>query len=350
MNDAGNATPPTVSVVMANYNGEPYLKDAVASILTQSFADFEFIVVDDCSTDGGYRYLSSLDDKRMVLLRNETNLGQTASLNIGIRRARGEFIARMDSDDLSLPTRFEQQLAYFRAHSDIDILGAQAIVIDAAGHTLRRTDLPTDGKSVWAYSILEAPFVHPAVMIRATVFRNTQNLFDESVINQDFDLWSRLLPTRKGANLPDVLLRYRVHGDNMTIQRAKPILDSTVNIICRRLEAEGIGDWLARESVTDFYRYLFADRRDADRLGVDRLAIARRYWTFCRRLYRERGAGRPFLHAAVRRIVQSGVWPNGSQRLFARIALMVELTICAPDSVVRLAMGLPGFLGRRLSG
>lgn len=340
---------PTVSVVMANYNGEPFLQDAVASILTQTFEDFEFIVVDDCSTDGGYDYLSSLDDARMVILRNEKNLGQTASLNIGLRHARGEFIARMDSDDVSLPARFERQVAYLRSHADIDILGAQATVIDADGRTVRRTDLPTDSKSVWAYSILEAPFVHPTVMIRAAVFRDTHNLFDEGVINQDFDLWSRLLPTRKGANLPDVLLYYRVHGDNMTIQRAEPILDSTVNIICRRLDTEGISDWLRRETIVDFYRYLFADRRDADRLGVDRLAISRRYWSFCRRLYRERGVGRPFLHAAVRRVVQSGVWPNGLERFFARMILMAELAVFAPDAVARLASGVPGFLGRRLS-
>ena len=116
--------PVKISVIMPTYNASvPFLKEAVESILNQSFGEFEFIVIDDGSTDGSWEYLNSIDDKRLKLIHNETNLGITKSLNIGMKTAKGKYIARMDSDDRSMPLRLEKQYEYMEKHPDVILCG-----------------------------------------------------------------------------------------------------------------------------------------------------------------------------------------------------------------------------------
>ena len=113
-----------VSVIMSNYNTDiKQLDTAVNSILNQTFSDFEFIIVDDCSTDDSLEYLRKLDDKRIVLLENETNMGLTKSLNIALENARGKYIVRMDSDDISLPNRIERQVEFMQSHQNVIAAG-----------------------------------------------------------------------------------------------------------------------------------------------------------------------------------------------------------------------------------
>ena len=116
-----------ISVVMPNYNTSlPFLEEAVNSILAQTYSNFEFIIVDDCSTDESYGFLQSLTDPRIRLIRNDENMGVTASLNKGFRLAKGTYIARMDSDDISFPTRFERQLAFMTENPDVIVCGTFA--------------------------------------------------------------------------------------------------------------------------------------------------------------------------------------------------------------------------------
>jgi glycosyltransferase involved in cell wall biosynthesis len=127
-----------VSVIMPVFNAKLYLSEAVESILSQTFADFELITIDDCSTDGSLEILKSFaeKDKRVLVLDNERNLGVTPTLNRGLATANGELIARMDADDISLPERLEKQAAFLKAHPEVGLVSGDALAIDAQGSTI----------------------------------------------------------------------------------------------------------------------------------------------------------------------------------------------------------------------
>ena len=123
--------PIPISVVMSTYNTETeMLQQAVESILSQTFREFEFLIIDDGSTNDSVDYLNSLQDERIRMIRNPVNIGITKSLNIGLKEAKGKYIARMDADDISLPTRFEKQYAYMEAHPDVILCGARVTFFD----------------------------------------------------------------------------------------------------------------------------------------------------------------------------------------------------------------------------
>lgn len=207
-----------VSVVMAVHNGEPYLAEAVDSILTQTFADLEFVIVDDASTDGTWQALEryATRDRRVVLLRNEVNIGQTASLNRALDAARGTYCARMDADDASLPRRLEAQVAFLDRHPEVGILGTACRFIDAAGRSLGLFYQPeTDLQIRWS-AMLQNPFIHPTTMSRSDAVREHGFRYDVNFLAQDYELWSRMLRQTQAANLQAPLLKYRVHEGSVT--------------------------------------------------------------------------------------------------------------------------------------
>jgi len=327
---------PLISVVMANYNGGSYLPLAVESILAQSCGDFELIIIDDCSTDDSRAYLRSLDDPRVRLLENQQNRGQTASLNIGLEAATGRYMARMDADDICEPTRFERQLQFLESRQDIAISGTQARFIDDKGSDCGVSHHPNDPDSVWAYGFLQNPFLHPSVFLRIELVRDEGVRFDESVVNQDFELWSRLLPTHRGANLPERLIRYRVHADSMTIRHLEENLRASAAIIRSRLAAEGLDDLMTDAEIDSLLRYVFADRRLADEAGVDRAALGSVLWRVTKALRRQRPGCGEFVDLMLHRLVQSCLWPQGSRRLGLRCALLGRSLAEAPASWFRL--------------
>ena len=122
-----------ISVVMAVYNGEKYLRSAIDSILSQTYIDFEFIIIDDCSTDNTANILESYTDSRIQIIRNEKNLRLPASLNKGLKIAKGKYIARMDADDIAMPDRFEKQVKYLEAHQEVAVIGGSFQVFNEFG-------------------------------------------------------------------------------------------------------------------------------------------------------------------------------------------------------------------------
>src|SRR3989338_10709157 len=131
-----------ISVIMSVYNGMPYLPEAVKSILNQTYKNFEFIIIDDASTDQSTKYLRFLKDKRIKLIKNSKNLGLAASLNKALKFAKGEYIARMDADDISLPKRFEKQVKFFKKHPSVDICGTWVNLIDDVGKIIGEKKYP----------------------------------------------------------------------------------------------------------------------------------------------------------------------------------------------------------------
>jgi hypothetical protein len=195
---------------MPVFNEGTFLSEAVESILKQTFKDFEFLIIDDGSTDGCIDILAPQRDSRLHVLRNEKNLGLTRSLKIGVELARGEYIARMDADDVALPGRLEKQVAYLTTYPEIGILGSACYVIDQQGHRIGFLRFPLDDLEIRWATLLASPFAHPAVMLRRDVLLKNKLNYDERFqATQDYDLWTRMLNHTSGANLAEPLLLYR---------------------------------------------------------------------------------------------------------------------------------------------
>jgi len=205
---------PEISVVMSVYNGDPFLSDAIESILRQTFKDFEFIIINDGSRDGTSEIVHQYSkiDKRIKLVERE-NLGLTKSLNEGLLMARGQWIARMDADDLSHPRRFETQLSRLKK-SKGDIVGSTLAFIDSRIGLKWR--FPLDHESCKLRLVFKSAFGHPSIMMRAGMAQELQ--YDESYIqSQDYELWTRF--AMAGAmmiNCNQPLLFYRRHAGQVS--------------------------------------------------------------------------------------------------------------------------------------
>ena len=208
------ASVPTVSVLLPVYNSERYVREAVESVLAQTLADFELIAVDDGSTDGSLEILQAFAarDPRIRLI-SRPNTGIAVALNDAIAVARGEFLARMDADDVSMPTRFQLQVDYLRAHPDVVLLGSRVLLVEPYGTPVYETDHALDHEAIDRELLLGVGWavVHPVAMMRADAVRATGAYRADRVPIEDLDLFLRLTEIGRAANLPDILLHYRQH-------------------------------------------------------------------------------------------------------------------------------------------
>lgn len=219
---------PRVSVLMAVYNGEKYLPEAINSILGQTFTDFEFLIVDDGSSDRTPEIINCYQDPRIKVISNPYNVGLTHSLNKGLDLARGEYVARMDSDDISLPDRLARQVAHMDVNSEVAVCGTWAKDIDSEGKVTGVRETPV-GRSLEREYWRPSPIIHPSAMIRRAHLNGLR--YDEQIrYAQDFDLWLRIKPVHKLANLPEYLLLYRVHGKSITFCQRDDQLRATYDI------------------------------------------------------------------------------------------------------------------------
>lgn len=206
---------------MAVYNGAKYLTECIDSILGQTFRDFEFVVVDDGSTDETTPMLADYArrDARVRVL-NQSNQGVAASLNRGLADATGQLIARMDADDISKPGRLARQVKFLAAHPNIGVSGTWVDTIGDNGGGIWR--YPVRDDEVRSQLILGPPFAHPAVMMRTQVVRSAGGYRTEYTITEDYDLWVRLANCTAFANLPTVFLMHRLHSGQVCSQESAP--------------------------------------------------------------------------------------------------------------------------------
>lgn len=212
---------PRVSIVMPVYNGEKYLQESVESILNQTFPDFEFIILDDGSLDSTPRLLADYAerDARLVIHRFAENQGLASALNFGIHQARGEYIARMDIDDVSLPERLEKQVNFMDAHSEIGVCSTGAEFIGE--RRTKKWHYDTSHDAIHAHMLFVNAIGHPTVMLRTSVMRKYELEYDPSVrYAQDYELWSRTITKTRFANLPQILLKYRVHSASISVKHS----------------------------------------------------------------------------------------------------------------------------------
>lgn len=207
----------TVSVVMSVYNGGKYLKEAIESVLSQTMPDFEFIIINDGSTDKSLDIIKEFEkkDKRIKVISHE-NLGLIYSLNEGIKLAQGEYIARMDADDISLPNRFAQQINYFKNNPKDVLLGSYATKIDELNNKIGDFNyLPLTWEKIKKYSLLHNPFIHPSIMFKRELI-NEVGCYRNFKYAEDYELWTRIIYKYPCANIKEPLLQYRVHSEQIT--------------------------------------------------------------------------------------------------------------------------------------
>lgn len=209
-----------VSVIMSVYNAELHLADAIRSILDQTFADFEFLIVDDGSCDRSAEIMDGFaaSDGRIRVIRQE-NRGLIASLNRLLNEARAPLVARMDADDISMPTRLERQAAFLKEHRDHAVVGTNTHELDKHGVISKCTDFhPLDHAGIAMAMEHRSPICHPSVMMRRDPILEAGGYRLPYVHCEDYDLWLRLLDRTRLANLPDRLLLYRRSPGQVSVQ------------------------------------------------------------------------------------------------------------------------------------
>lgn len=206
---------PRVTVLMPVYNGEKHLGEAIESILAQTFRDFELLIIDDGSSDHSVEIIGSYDDLRIRLVRNQQNSGITATLNLGLRLAAGDYIVRMDADDISLPERLSKQVAFMDSHQDIGVCGTWVETIGEPSGQLWR--YPTRPEITKARLLFTSALAHPSVIMRREKLFGAELFYDPSFLHaEDYELWVRASRHCALSNIGEVLLLYRLHASQIS--------------------------------------------------------------------------------------------------------------------------------------
>ncbi len=268
---------PTISVVMSVFNGEAFLCEAVESILAQTFGDFEFIIIDDGSTDKTSEILSDYAkrDNRVRLVEQE-NRGRADSLNRGIEFARASLIARMDADDISLPHRLKEQVDFLNHHPEVGLLSGAFDLIGSENKILDTIRLPAEDPEIGTRMLDYNAICHPAVVMRKNVALASGGYRKQLLDADDYDLWLRMAERTHLANLDSIILKYRVHPGQASIRNMQHqtwcILAARTAASFRRsgrpdplsnlqevtpasLAALGVTEWEIRSMLIDIHRY-----------------------------------------------------------------------------------------------
>lgn len=230
-----------ISVVMSVYNGMPYLKEAVDSILAQSYKNFEFIIVDDASIDGTWKYLRGLKDKRIKLIKNKKNLGLALSLNKALRQAHGDYIARMDADDISYPVRLKKQLDYLERNKKVDLCGSWATLINDDGAVVgKNRKNPLNDDDLKKLLSIYPTIIHPTFFAKREFFVKTGGYKDKFDGAEEYDLLCRAKRDFVYANIAKELIYWRLRDTRRSIQMMDKMYKLDIKIKRDNLMRDGI--------------------------------------------------------------------------------------------------------------
>jgi glycosyltransferase involved in cell wall biosynthesis len=229
---------PIITVLMPVYNGEKYLREAIDSILCQTFKDFEFLIINDGSTDRSVEIIKTYEDLRINLVHNEKNLGLVATLNNGIDLAKGKYIARMDCDDISLPERLERQVSFMDKHQEISVCGTW---VKTMGDVTSTWKYPVSNDEIRCRLLFESALAHPSAIIRKkTLLDNNLRYSIDYKHAEDYNLWVNLSKKNLLANIDKVLLEYRLHRNKVGAIHNQEQLDAADEIRIKQLNELGI--------------------------------------------------------------------------------------------------------------
>jgi len=219
---------------MSVYNGEKYLKQSIDSVLMQTFDDFEFIIINDGSTDSTLDILNSYSDKRIKLISRE-NKGLIHSLNQGLSRSSGEYIARQDADDISELDRFAKQIEFMNSHG-IDFVGTSATIIDEDGRFVKKILKPNQVTD--SYFFKANPFVHGSVMFKKSILNDFSVWYNQDMLYmEDYDFFWRISKKYNCANIQLALYKWRYHSNSISSKRIELQVE---NVFLRRLLEKGV--------------------------------------------------------------------------------------------------------------
>ncbi len=249
---------PVVSVVMPTYNGERFLRPAIASILNQTFSDFELIVVDDASTDSTPQILAELtdNDARLIVLTNDRNLGIAGATNRALAAARGQYVALQDHDDISLPHRFQTQVDFLDSHPDIALVGSAATLIDENSVAYAEFPLPCEEIDIkWRLLFFGDAFHYTSTMLRRDALIQIKGYGEDPAFRfaEAYDPFSRLAMHYHVANIPETLVLWRRHPGATSLQRQQEQMRSGEVISLRNIAM--LADRLVNQSRRDDTRY-----------------------------------------------------------------------------------------------
>lgn len=233
---------PNLSVLMPVYNASRFLRHSIESILSQTYKDFELIVINDGSTDNSLDSLRHFTDPRIKLIDSPVNCGVVSSLNSGYAIASGNFIARMDADDYSLPNRFKAQLQFMDQHQSIGVCGTQYRIINEDLSEAKASMLPTHPDTLACSLLFHSYLAHPTVMMRRRLLEQLDSPLYESSYKhaEDYRLWVRLSGITRIANLKEIHLLYRHHSDQITRTRGSEQIKQANRIRLEQLNQLGI--------------------------------------------------------------------------------------------------------------
>ncbi len=237
-------TAPAVSVLMGVWNGAPQVREAVLSVLSQTAADLELIVVDDESSDATPGILASFRDPRLRVTRRARG-GLTSALNAALDQARAPLVARLDADDLALPERLERQLGFLARHPDVGLLGTAARATDASGREVAILRPPTGDAEIRRALIRRNPFVHSSIVMRRTSVEQAGGYDEAFPVAQDYDLWMRMSRVTRMANLPDLLVVRRLLPGRITAAREAERWKAEARVRWRAVRSGAYPPWCA---------------------------------------------------------------------------------------------------------
>lgn len=228
-----NKKTPLVSVVMTAYNAADFVGEAVESIQNQTYTHWELIVVNDGSTDATGKVLAKLskNDKRIILISSRKNQGASIASNLGLARVRGQFIARMDADDISIADRLQKQVDFLQRHSDVIAVGGQCELIDKTGQSIGIKSFAQDHEQIYNNLYQYNPIQHPSLMINTELLGKQKITYHtEVLLAHDLEVLFKLTQYGRLANMPSVVLKYRIRHDSLSLKHPKETFRHTLAV------------------------------------------------------------------------------------------------------------------------
>jgi len=243
---------PLISVLLPTYNCDKYINECIDSILCQTYSNFELLIIDNCSTDNTVNLIKEYKDERIKLTVKEKNSGIVDSLNLGIDNCKGVFIARMDGDDVCMPTRFEEQIRVLQNNSAISICGSWALILGSSNTMV----VPETNEQIFKKFLFQNAIIHPSLMFRKEVFKDYKYDINFEPA-EDFNLWSKLIFNFNFYNIQKPLLFYRKHDENVSKKRQEAqrnkFLESQYNFYKKIISKRIIVDF------NEFYNFYFSE-------------------------------------------------------------------------------------------
>jgi len=259
---------PKISGVMSVYNGEKYLKEAIDSILNQTFKDFEFIIVNDGSTDKSLEIIQSYNDERIKII-DQKNTGLAKALNNGIKIAQGKYIARMDADDISMPNRLKIQYNFMEEHPGCAAVGSNAEVIDMDGNYVLTSNLTLDWNLI-KNNLPATPFFHSSTMYKKNSFKEVGG-YPEIYRIEDVVFFNKLAKIGELLNIPDVLIKYRLVPTAITTKSSK-----TDSKIIEKITLDAVNNKINSEQI-NILKSLTLNKSSEDKLAIYHYHLAKKY-------------------------------------------------------------------------